>query len=87
MIKVQLEKRRSYKHKVSFMPHERIEILERDNWKCQICGCLVHDEIINDELKANIDHIIPISKGGNSEINNLQVLCRTCNLSKSNRII
>lgn len=80
-------KRRSYKHKVNFSPHERRELLDRDNWTCQSCGIKVHDEKSNNKTKAHIDHIIPISKGGHSEPSNLQVLCRTCNLSKSDKLI
>lgn len=83
-------KRRSYKQKVSFVTHERIEILERYNYTCQCCGIRVHDRSTghwNTPDKAHIDHIIPVSKGGNSELDNLQLLCRTCNLSKSDKII
>jgi 5-methylcytosine-specific restriction endonuclease McrA len=83
-------KRRSYKHRVNFKPHERWELLERDNWTCQHCKTWVHDVSIgnwNNPHKAHIDHIIPISKGGSSDPANLQILCRTCNLSKSARIV
>ncbi|MBQ1292402.1 MAG: HNH endonuclease [Clostridiales bacterium] len=34
----------------------------------------------------SIDHIIPISKGGSHEWNNVQLLCRKCNYTKSNKI-
>jgi hypothetical protein len=81
-------KRRSYKHKVVFKPHERLEILERDKWTCQMCGIRVHDRHTgnwNTPDKAHIDHIKPISKGGNSDPSNLQVLCRTCNQSKADK--
>jgi 5-methylcytosine-specific restriction endonuclease McrA len=82
-------KRRSNKNHIYFTPHKRKQILERDNWECQSCGIKVHDRSSGDwntPDKAHIDHIIPISKGGNSEPNNLQTLCRTCNLSKHNKI-
>lgn len=79
-------KRRSYKMKVKFSPHQRKDILERDDYTCQCCGIKVHDEKVNNETKAHIDHIIPISRGGDSEPSNLQVLCRTCNLRKGNKL-
>lgn len=43
---------------------------------CALCGSSKHPEI---------DHIIPIAKGGTNEISNLQVLCRKCNRSKGAR--
>jgi 5-methylcytosine-specific restriction endonuclease McrA len=88
-------KRRSYKNHVRFEGIRRKELLDRDNWECRNCGCKVHDKSIggnqnrhlwDDEFKAHIDHIIPISKGGNSDPSNLQVLCRTCNLSKHDKV-
>jgi 5-methylcytosine-specific restriction endonuclease McrA len=79
-------KRRSHKHRVYFRPHHRKVILDRDSWKCRCCGVDVHDRRDNTPDKAHIDHIVPISKGGNSEPDNLQVLCRTCNLSKADKI-
>jgi 5-methylcytosine-specific restriction endonuclease McrA len=81
------QKRRSYKHKVYFKPHERKEILDRDNWTCQCCKCKVHDDKTNDHYKAHVDHIIPLSKGGDSEPNNLQILCRRCNQTKGAKIV
>jgi 5-methylcytosine-specific restriction endonuclease McrA len=82
-------KRRSYKNHVRFYGIKRKEILNRDNWTCQNCGCKVHDRTTGDwntPDKAHIDHIIPISKGGHSEPSNLQILCRTCNLSKHSKV-
>lgn len=56
----------------------RLSILSRDHFKCKYCGST---------LNLEIDHIIPISKGGKSEYNNLQTLCHRCNVNKGTDII
>lgn len=60
----------------------RDKIKIRDNYTCQICG-----KYMTDEVGLQIDHIIPISKGGKSIESNLQVLCSKCNGSKSDKVI
>lgn len=39
--------------------------------------------ICSENKKLEIDHIVPLSKGGNHHISNLQVLCRSCNRKKA----
>lgn len=62
----------------------REKIKERDSFTCQNCGLSVKDE---PNLLLEIDHIIPISKGGLTTEDNLQTLCWRCNRSKSNKLI
>lgn len=62
----------------------RNKIKERDNYTCQMCSASIKEQNL---LLLEIDHIIPVSKGGLSTPDNLQVLCWKCNRSKSNKII
>ena len=62
----------------------RNEIKQRDDFTCQSCGISIYDE---PHLLLEIDHIIPVSKGGMTEYSNLQTLCWKCNRSKSNKIM
>ena len=57
----------------------RQDVLQRDQFACQHCGRKAPDVVLH------IDHIIPESKGGLTELDNLQVLCADCNIGKSNR--
>lgn len=55
----------------------RLKIMERDNYTCQNCG-----KYMPDRVGLQIDHIVPVARGGKSVESNLQVLCSRCNGSK-----
>ena len=59
-------------------------IKKRDNYTCCICGNSTHTE---PNLLLEIDHIVPVSKGGVTEEKNLQTLCWKCNRTKSSKIL
>jgi hypothetical protein len=48
-------------------------VFARDEGKCRHCGC---------SDKIEYDHIIPVSRGGGSDVDNIQLLCRPCNRRK-----
>lgn len=54
----------------------RRAVFDRDNGQCRRCGSRYY---------LDLDHIIPLSKGGATSYDNLQVLCRSCNGHKGNR--
>ena len=62
----------------------RQQIKERDDYTCKNCGNSTHKE---PNLLLEIDHIIPVSKGGCTEENNLQTLCWKCNRSKGSKVV
>ncbi len=53
------------------------EVWYRDGGQCVICGAKEYKEF---------DHVIPLSKGGATTVENLQILCRKCNSEKGDRI-
>lgn len=59
----------------------RYNVLKRDGFRCQICGASQEDGVT-----LHVDHIVPVSKGGKTEMKNLRTLCSRCNLGKSNKI-
>jgi hypothetical protein len=68
----------------AFNEAERIAIYRRDNGLCQMC---VAEEKPEKECRVpwseyDADHVIPHSKGGKTEIENAQVLCRYHNQQK-----
>jgi hypothetical protein len=72
-----LQKRANVHYERAPVPIElRWEIWERDNFTCKTCGSHKY---------LSIDHIIPLSKGGQTVKDNLQTLCNKCNSKKSNK--
>ena len=75
------EYERSAKFQRSLMSDSlRYDVLKLDNFICQICGISAKDG-----AKLEVDHIIPVSRGGKTNMGNLQTLCERCNRGKSNK--
>jgi 5-methylcytosine-specific restriction endonuclease McrA len=61
-------------------------VYNRDGWVCQLClGKIKKNSKQNDPLEATLDHIIPISKGGEHSYKNVQCAHRQCNAVKSDK--
>lgn len=59
----------------------RKNVLVRDNYTCQYCGC--HLTVKN----LSWDHVIPRDKGGKTVWNNICACCYKCNRKKANKLL
>lgn len=57
----------------------RIKVFERDEYKCKYCGkqCT--------RFTATLDHVMPVTQGGDNSFSNLVTACLDCNSRKNNR--
>lgn len=55
----------------------RLWLFKRDRF-CLCCGS---------SIRLTVDHIIPVNRGGENKLSNLQTLCRSCNSRKSDTFI
>lgn len=62
-----------------FSPETKKKILERDGYRCVVCG-----RGRKDGVELVVDHIKPKDKGGSNDIENGQTLCMEHNLIKKN---
>ena len=63
--------------RIKIPPEVRQFVLNRDKFQCCSCGSRENLEV---------DHIIPLAKGGANDLSNLQTLCSVCNRRKSDRL-
>lgn len=59
----------------------RFEVFKRDCFSCSYCGRSPPSVILE------CDHIDPVSKGGDNDLDNLTTACFDCNRGKSNRLL
>lgn len=55
----------------------RFEVFKRDSFKCQYCGASAPDVLLD------VDHIHPVSQGGDDGLLNLITACQDCNSGKA----
>lgn len=59
----------------------RFAVLKRDGFRCAYCGITAMAELLQ------VDHVIPQSKGGTDDIENLVTACARCNVGKSDVLL
>lgn len=63
-------------------PHNINTLLIKYNYSCNKCGMSQTEHFTKYNKRLEIDHIIPVKKGGSDSLDNLQLLCRSCNARK-----
>lgn len=62
---------------------DRIEVFERDGWLCYLCGCRAGlDATPFDPSHPTVDHVVPLSRGGEHTLTNARTACLGCNSAK-----
>jgi 5-methylcytosine-specific restriction endonuclease McrA len=80
-------RRRAKKHGCAVAYVNKTKVFERDGWLCQLCGCATPKDSRGKGLPISpeLDHAIPLSRGGAHSYENTQCLCRACNHWKHDR--
>ena len=59
------------------------EVFERDGWICGLCSAPIpRDAVWPDLLSPSVDHIVPLSRGGEHSMANVQASHLSCNSRK-----
>jgi hypothetical protein len=82
-------RKRARKYCVEYQHVDALKVFERDGWRCQICGRDTPKDSRGTfrGTAPELDHRIPLSKGGPHTYANTQCACRACNLRKGNKIL
>lgn len=67
--------------RVNTPPSVRLAVLIRDGFRCVYCGAT------RDDARIEVDHVIPVCKGGTNDIGNLVAACRECNIGKGGKML
>jgi 5-methylcytosine-specific restriction endonuclease McrA len=81
--------RRARMYAVEYEGVDPMLVFMRDGWKCQICKIKTPRSLRGtySDRAPELDHIIPLARGGSHTYKNTQCLCRRCNQKKSTAIV
>jgi len=77
-----LERHKASRRRTSVPLKVRYQVLKRDGECCVKCGASPETDR---RVRLEVDHIVPVSKGGTDSLDNLQTLCSLCNQGKKAR--
>jgi 5-methylcytosine-specific restriction endonuclease McrA len=67
-------------------PTTRVKVYERDQGLCRYCGVELDVTGFGPRM-FTVDHVVPWSRGGSKQIENLAAACQTCNGRKSDQLL
>lgn len=72
-----------------YEPIDALKIFNRDGWRCHLCKRKTPKKLRGtiEDRAPELDHIVPLSRGGSHMVDNVACACRKCNIAKSDRII
>ena len=77
------EKNKKPRKRKAISNGKRFNIFNRDNFRCTYCGRSSSE----DGVKLEVDHIIPVAKGGKNTEENLTTACYQCNRGKNAKLL
>jgi 5-methylcytosine-specific restriction endonuclease McrA len=88
--RIKEDKQWAKKYGNKYEPISRMIVYRKHQYICTLCGvkCVhTNKDNYNQSNAATLDHIIPKSKGGSHTYDNVTLLCRSCNIMKSDKIL
>lgn len=80
---------RARRYGVAYEPIKVRLVFDRDGWQCQICGKATPESRrgSNYPNAPELDHRVPLARGGPHSYGNVQCACRACNAMKSDKLV
>lgn len=64
-----------------------LEVFERDEWICHLCNGKIDRNLRGDAwMRATLDHVVPLCKGGTHTYDNVKASHWRCNMEKGDRL-
>jgi len=78
-------KRRARSRGVDAEKIDPLKVFQRDGWRCHLCGKHAPPKLRGtlSDLAPELDHVIPLAKGGHHKWSNVALAHRMCNAAKS----
>jgi 5-methylcytosine-specific restriction endonuclease McrA len=65
-----------------------LELFWANRGRCHYCGrgCILKPDSACDPLRATVDHLLPVARGGTNAWANLRLACFSCNTAKADKL-
>lgn len=80
--------RRARERATEVRPVDPFEVFRRDGWRCHLCEVATPRSLrgTTSPWAPELDHVIPLSRGGAHTYENTACACRACNIAKGDRL-